>query len=98
MMHYPEAMDFPRCDNVGIDCYMRMPTDPPLVDLKAEMLPEICEEEGATLEPYFPLIVSFHMRCVDIYAGITVIPCMSASFKMLQASLERVTCYTILIR
>ena len=28
-----------------------MPTDLPLVDPKVEMLPELCKEEDATLEP-----------------------------------------------
>ena len=31
-----------------------MPTDPPPVDPKAEMLHELCEEQDATLEPPLP--------------------------------------------
>ena len=51
-------VDFPKCNNAYIDWYVRMQTDLPLVDLKVEMLPELCKEEGATLEPIFPMIVS----------------------------------------
>ena len=41
---------------------MKIPTDPPLVDPKIEMLSDICQEEGAILEPTIPMIVSFHIE------------------------------------
>ena len=49
-------MDFPRHNNADIDWYMRMPTDPSQIDLKVEMLPDICKEEDVTLELTFLLI------------------------------------------
>ena len=52
----PEVVNFLSSTNAEIDWSMRMPTDPPLVDPKAEKLPELCEEEVATLEPTFPVI------------------------------------------
>ena len=50
-----QRVDFPRCNNDEIDWYMKMQTDPPQVDPKVETLSELCEEEGATLEPTFPM-------------------------------------------
>ena len=41
-----------------IDWYVRMPTDSPPADPKAERLPQLCEEEDATLEPTFHVIDS----------------------------------------
>ena len=38
---FPDVMDFPRCNNADNDWYMRMPTDPPPVDPKVYMLPEL---------------------------------------------------------
>ena len=53
-------MDIQKHNNADIDWYVRMPTDPPLVDTKVETLTRLCQEEGATLEPTFPVVVSFH--------------------------------------
>ena len=52
-----------------------MPTYPCPVDTKVEMLPELCEEIDATLEPAFSTTVST-MRWVDRYAGIRAILCL----------------------
>ena len=41
------------------DWYVRMPANPPLVDPKVEMLPLLHAEDGDTLEPALPLMVSF---------------------------------------
>ena len=54
----PEVVDFPRYSNADIGWYMRMPTDPPQVDLEVEMLPQLCVEEGATLKQALPVIVN----------------------------------------
>ena len=69
---------------------MRMPTNPPQVDLKVEMLPELCKEEGVSQEPTFPIIESW----LHIEVGRYV--CWNKSNTMLvsliqneQASLER---------
>ena len=40
-----EVGDFPGCNNGGIEWYVRIPKDPPLVDLKVEMLLGQCEED-----------------------------------------------------
>ena len=48
-------MNSPRCNNVDIDWYINMPTDPLPGDLKVEMLPELCKEEDVTLEPTIPM-------------------------------------------
>ena len=53
-----QSVKIPRCSNADVDWYVRMPTDPPLFDPKVEMLPELFEREGATLEPTFPMIDS----------------------------------------
>ena len=53
----PEVMDFPRCTNVDTDWYLRMPIDPPCLT-QNEILPELCQEEGSTLEVTFPRIDS----------------------------------------
>ena len=47
-------MEIPRCNNAGIEWYWRMPTDPPLKDLKGEKLLEPPEEEDATPEATDP--------------------------------------------
>ena len=52
----PEVVDFPRCNNADIDWYVTMPTDTPPVDPKVEVLPELCKEQDATLEPISPII------------------------------------------
>ena len=46
----PGVMNVPRCNIADIHWYVRMPTDPPPVDPKVEMLSEVCEEEGVTLD------------------------------------------------
>ena len=48
------VVDFPRFNRTDIEWYIRMPTDPSLVDPKEEMKPKLCEETGASLEPSFP--------------------------------------------
>ena len=40
------------------DWYVRMSTDPPPVNTKVEMLPELCEEEEANMKQTFPVIES----------------------------------------
>ena len=54
----PELVGLPRFQRTDIDWYMRMPTDPPLVNPKVEMLLELCDEEDATLKLTFLFIVS----------------------------------------
>ena len=46
---------FLRCNNAGIECYGRMPADPPLVDPKGEKLLGPSEGEDATLEATDPM-------------------------------------------
>ena len=60
----PEVVDFPRCNTAHIDWYVRMPTNTPSARPIVEMLPQMCEEEGSTLEPTLPVIVSFHIEMV----------------------------------
>ena len=48
-------MDCPRCKNANIDWCVRAPTDPSPYNPKVEMLSQLCKEEGATLEPTFPV-------------------------------------------
>ena len=50
------------CNDANIDWYIRIPTDPPSGDSKVTMQPEICKEEGATLEPAFPIVDNFHIE------------------------------------
>ena len=50
-----EIVDFPRCNTVEIEWYLRMPIDPPLVDPIVEMLLGQCEEEDATPEATIPM-------------------------------------------
>ena len=52
----PRRNGFLMCNNADIDWYVRKPTNPPLVDPKVEMLPELCQEEGVTLEPTVSMI------------------------------------------
>ena len=40
----PEVEDIPKCKNTDIDRYIGMPTGPPMVDLKAEMPSELCDD------------------------------------------------------
>ena len=47
-----EVVEIQRCNNVGIEWYSRMPTDPPLVAPKGKKLPP--EREDATLEATDP--------------------------------------------
>ena len=49
-------MDSPKCSYADSDLYVRMPTNPPLVDAKAETLLELCEKGDAILEPISPII------------------------------------------
>ena len=42
-------MDFPECNKGDINWFVRMPTDPPLVDPKAGKLPGQCKKGDATL-------------------------------------------------
>ena len=51
-------MDFPECNKADIDWYVKMPTDPSLVDHKASKLPGQCKEGDATLGLAFPMIES----------------------------------------
>ena len=44
----PEVAVFPRCNNVHIESYRRMATDPPLVDPRGEKLLGPREEGDAT--------------------------------------------------
>ena len=53
---------FPKCNKAEIDWHMMMPADPPLVDPQVGKLIRHCEEGEVTLEPTFPLIVSFHIE------------------------------------
>ena len=55
-LHYPEVLDFSRCNNSDIDWYMMMQTDLPPVGPKVEMLLELWKEEDAFLEQTFPAI------------------------------------------
>ena len=55
---FPKVVDFPTGNSADIDWYVRMPTDPPPVDPWDETLPVLCEEEGAIVEPTFPMIDS----------------------------------------
>ena len=68
---------------------MRMQKDHSLIDPKDERQPELCEEAGATPQPTLPIIDSVFLHWVVIHTGITVISCLSARFKMWQASLKR---------
>ena len=88
-LRIPDVVDFPRCNIADIICYMRKPTDPPLVDPKVEILPQLCEEENATLELTFPMTVSFYTEMGSMYARIRVIPCMAVKFKMQNARMDR---------
>ena len=86
------VVDFPRCDNADTYYYVRMPKDPPPVDSKVGMQSKLCEEEGATLEPIFPIIgshLSLWNGYVYMYVRLGVTPHLLAIFKMQQASLER---------
>ena len=46
-----EVMDSSECNDADIDWYMRMPTNPPLVDSWVEMPLKLCEEEDVILDP-----------------------------------------------
>ena len=46
----PEVVEFPKYYNADIEWCGRMPTDPPLVDPRVEMLLGQCEDEYATPE------------------------------------------------
>ena len=49
-----EVVEFPRCNNAGIDWYGRMPAYPPLADPKGKKLLESSEGEDATLKASDP--------------------------------------------
>ena len=68
-----------------------MPTNPPVAGLNAKIPLNLCEEENAILEPISPnnSSSSFTLICVGMYTGMRGIPCLSASFKMWVASLEK---------
>ena len=66
-----------------------MPTDPPPVDPRVETLPDLCEEEGATPEPTFPRIDSFHIEMSRYVCWNKSNTMHVNQFKMWQASLER---------
>ena len=44
------------CKNADIDWYVRMPSDPPLVDPKVERLLQLYKEEDITAKPTFSVI------------------------------------------
>ena len=46
----PKDKGFSRGYNISIHWYVRIPTDPPPLDPKVEMQPELYVEESATLE------------------------------------------------
>ena len=48
-------MEFPRCNNTGIEWYRRMPRNLPLVDPQDKKAPEQCEKGDATLEATHPI-------------------------------------------
>ena len=54
-----EVMDVLECNKGDIDCYLRIPTGPPLADPIAGKLPRQCEEGYATLILAFPMIKSW---------------------------------------
>ena len=82
--------EFSSCNIADIDWYMRMPVDPCPVNPTAEMLCELLCGRclSRTNLPYHRLLAST-LRWVGMYARIRVIPCLSAMFKLQQASLER---------
>ena len=51
-----QIVDSPRCNNIDLNCYVWLPTDPPLLDPKVEKVCELCQEEDAILEATFSLI------------------------------------------
>ena len=66
-----------------------MPPDPPLVEPKDEMQSELCEETGATQEPSFSERDIWFSHRDGWVCMLEVTQCLSAIFKMWQASLER---------
>ena len=50
----PEVVEFPKCNNAGIEWYGRMPADSTLVDPKDKKLLEPSEGEDATPEATDP--------------------------------------------
>ena len=46
-------MDSPRCNEADTKWYIRMPSNPPLVNPRDETLLQLCEEENAILELTF---------------------------------------------
>ena len=86
----PEVVEFPRCNNAGIEWYGRIPTDPPMVDPKGEKLLGQCEEEDSTQKQPIPgHIIGSTLGWIGMYAGIRVIPCLSVRLNIQEASLER---------
>ena len=56
-----DVVHFPWCNTADTTWYMRLPTDPPLVEPKVEMQLGQCEEEDATL-PNLWQIICFHIE------------------------------------
>ena len=79
----PQVVNVPRFNNADIDWYVRIPTDSPPTDPKVKMLPELCQEYGATLKLTLPVTVST-LKWVGKYTGRRFIPCMLARFKVWQ--------------
>ena len=52
-----------------------------IADPNLDKLSHIWEEEGATLEPTFPVITSFHTKMGSKFAERRLTPCMSADSK-----------------
>ena len=53
-------MDSPKCSNIDIDLYVRMPANPPIVNPRVETSLKLCEEEYANLEPVSSVIHNWH--------------------------------------
>ena len=86
---FTEVMDFPWCNKTDIDCYVRMPTDPPQTAPIVEISIEPYKKTNAILEPTFPMIISFHIEMGRYVYWISVIQCLSVRLNMQQASLGR---------
>ena len=82
-------MDFPRCNIAHSDWDVRMPPGPSPVDPKVEMLPQLYGEEGDTLDPTFPLTVSFHIELGRYVSWVKIDTIHVGQIKMWQSSLER---------
>ena len=59
----PEVVDFPRCSIVGIDWYVKMPTDPAHADPKMKgSLSNVGENVPQRNQPFLREIVGFHFE------------------------------------